>query len=102
MQMYDVASVINNYSGKSRKVLDYSQVMKHMVEEAKKPGFSADSWGQLEDLIDTARFERVGNFKEVMNWQQYIDFLCQWAQHSEWDCSFKRITEQGNTVFLEL
>jgi hypothetical protein len=37
-----------------------------------------------------------------MNWQDYITFLTSWAMGSEWECSFKRITEAGNVVFLEL
>ena len=44
----------------------------------------------------------MGNFKEVMNWQEYVTFLTNWASNSEWECSFKRITEAGNVVFLEL
>jgi len=76
--------------------------MKRMVDEAKEPGFTIDSWGPLAKLIDTENFERVGNFKEVMKWQDYIGFLTGWASSSEWDCSFKRVTHVGNVVFLEL
>ena len=53
-------------------------------------------------LVDTDAFVRVGNFKEVMNWQEYVGFLTNWAASSEWECSFKRVTEAGNVVFLEL
>lgn len=102
LPLRDLDEVIGNYTGLSRKVLDYSDLMKRKVAEAKQPGFGLDSWGELADMIDTARFERIGNFKEVMNWQDYIGFLTNWAMHSEWDCSFKRITEKGNLVFLEL
>lgn len=47
-------------------------------------------------------FERIGNFKEVMNWEQYTDFLTNWATASEWDGLFKRVSEVGGVVFLEL
>ena len=77
-------------------MLDYSALMKRMVDEAKRPGFTVDSWGPLAELIDTENFVRVGNFKEVMNWQDYIAFLTSWAGSSEWDCSFRRVTEAGN------
>ncbi|MFN8033761.1 MAG: hypothetical protein U0Q47_10750 [Mycobacterium sp.] len=100
--MKNLDDVIGDYTGLSRTTLDYTALMKRMVDEAKKPGFGADSWGPLAELIDTENFVRVGNFKEVMNWQDYVNFLTGWAAHSEWDCSFKRITESGNTVFLEL
>jgi hypothetical protein len=86
----------------SQTVLDYSQLMKRLVDEAKQPGFTAESWAPLAELIDTQNFVRVGNFKEVMNWPQYVTFLTNWAMSSEWDSSFKRVTEVGNVVFLEL
>lgn len=100
--MKDVEDVIGEYSGLSRAVLDYSVIMKRMVGEAKQPGFSEESWAPLADLIATDEFVRVGNFKEVMDWQGYVEFLTAWATACEWECSFKRITEVGNVVFLEL
>lgn len=86
----------------SATVLDYSALMKRLVDEAKQPGFTTESWSPLAELIDTANFVRVGNFKEVMNWAEYVSFLTNWATSSEWDSSFKRVTEVGNVVFLEL
>lgn len=100
--MRDVDDIINDYSGLSRKVLDYAVITKGLVDEAKKPGFTVDSWAPLAELIDIETFVRVGNFKEVMNWQEYVNFLTNWASASQWECSFKRITEVGNVVFLEL
>ena len=102
MQLQDVNSVIGRHTGYSRAVLDYSLIVKRVVDSAKQPGFSTASWAPLAELIDTAAFQRVGNFKEVMNWQQYIDFLNNWAPNADWECSFKRITERENLVFLEL
>ena len=98
----DVDDVIQDYTGLARKVLDYSQLMKRMVAEAKQPGFSEDSWAPLLELIEADKFVRVGNFKEVMNWAEYVGFLTGWAASSEWDCSFRRVHENGNTVYLEL
>ena len=100
--MKEVNDVIGNYTGLSRTVLEYSQVMKRLVDGAKQPGFSVESWSPLVELVAIDEFERVGNFKEVMNWQDYVGFLTNWAMSSEWECSFKRITEAGNVVFLEL
>jgi hypothetical protein len=82
--------------------LDYSQITKHLVTAAKRPGFSIDSWSPLAELLDIKAFNRVGPFKDAMNWPDYVNFLTHWAQSSDWDCSFKRITEIGNMVFLEL
>lgn len=86
----------------SQTVLDYSALMKRLVDEAKQPGFTTESWAPLAELIDTENFVRVGNFKEVMDWGEYVSFLTNWATSSEWDSTFKRVTEVGNVVFLEL
>ena len=63
MELRNLDDVIGDYTGLSRKILDYSALMKRMVDEAKQPGFSAESWGPLAELIDTENFVRVGNFK---------------------------------------
>ena len=102
MVLQDISAVINNHTGLSRKVLDYSLIMKNLVDRAKQPGFSAESWSPLAALVAVEEFERVGNFKEVMNWPDYVAFLTGWAMSSEWEGSFKRVTESGNLVFLEL
>lgn len=100
--MQDVNKVVSDYSGRSRIILDYSLLVKQIVDSAGEPGFSTASWAPLAALVDTASFQRVGNFKEVLSWDEYIGFLTQWAPTAQWECSFKRITEQGDLVFLEL
>lgn len=102
MSQQEIDDVIGTHSGRPRAVLEYSQFMKRMVNAAKQSGFTAEAWQGLERLVDTEKFQRIGNFKEVMDWHQYTEFLTAWAASSEWDCSFKRITEHGNVVFLEL
>jgi hypothetical protein len=102
MVLQELDSVIEKYTGLSRQVLNYSQLMKRLIDSSKQPGFSAASWAPLANLVATGEFVRVGNFKEVMNWQEYVGFLTNWAKGSEWECSFKRITEVPNLVFLEL
>ena len=102
MTLQNVEDVIGCYTGASRTVLEYSLVIKRLVGEAKEPGFSVDSWNPLAELVAVDEFERVGPFKDVMNWPDYVDFLTNWASSSEWECSFKRITETADLVFLEL
>jgi len=87
---------------RSDTVLAYSTLMKRLVDEAKQPGFDTGSWAPLAELIDTQNFVRVGNFKEVMNWDEYVAFLTSWATSSDWESTFKRVTEVGDVVFLEL
>ncbi len=100
--LQDIEDVIDGYSGRARTVLEYAVVTKRLADEAKKPGFSVDSWSPLAELVAVNEFERVGPFKEVMKWPEYADFLTNWATSSEWECSFKRITEAAGLVFLEL
>ncbi len=98
----DISEVIDDYAGRSRTVLQYGLTTKRLVDEAKKPGFSSESWAPLAALVATEEFERVGAFKEVMDWPAYVDFLTNWAMSSEWECSLRRITETPDAVFLEL
>lgn len=102
MVLREVGEVVDDYTGHSRRVLEYGLIVKRLVDRAKEPGFSAESWAPLAELVATDEFERVGNFKEVMNWSQYVDFLTNWAASADWECSFKRITEALGVVFLEL
>lgn len=94
--------VIGEATGRSLVVLQYSRVMRDLVKRAKEPEFSTDSWAPLADFVSTEDLVRVGPFKEVMNWTQYTEFLTNWAKSSDWDCSFKRVTETGALAFLEL
>jgi hypothetical protein len=86
----------------SRKVLEFSDVMERTVEAAKEPGFGDAGWDELTGLIDVARFERVGNDKAVMGWPVYRDLLNAWAGTTDYWAQFRRISEVGNVVFLEL
>lgn len=88
--------------GNVRTVLEYSEVMKRLVDQAKQPGFTVESWAPLAAMVDVENFVRVGCFKEVVDWKQYAAILTQWATTSEWECSFKRVTEDAGRVFLEL
>jgi hypothetical protein len=102
MALREVGEVVAGHTGLSRKVLEYSLIMKRLVDRAKQPGFSVESWAPLAELVAVDEFERVGNFKEVMNWHDYVQFLTKWAPSADWECSFKRVTEGRGVVFLEL
>ena len=94
--------IAERHSGNARTVLRYAIITKEIVDSAKATGFSVESWNPLGELIATDEFVRVGNFKEVMGWDDYAAFLTNWAPNAEWDCTFKRLTENGDVVFLEL
>ena len=100
--MTTIEDVIDETTGRSRAVLEYSRTMKTLVERAKEPDFTVESWAPLAELIDTENFVRIGPFKEVMNWAEYAGFLTNWARSSSWDCSYQRLTEAAELVLLEL
>ena len=100
--MSDIDAVVDEYTGLERTVLEYSRVVEKLVTAAKEPGFGVDGWAPLGELVAVDEFVRVGNFKEVMNWQEYTSFLTNWATSAEWGCSFKRISQAADVVFLEL
>ena len=87
----------------SRKVLTYGDVIERTVRAAKEPGFDAETgWAELESLLDVDRFERVGNMMERQTWAEYRELLNKWGGATEFWSEFRRITEAGNLVFLEL
>jgi hypothetical protein len=86
----------------SRRALEYSYVMKGLVEQAKQPGFTAEDWAPLAALVATDVFERIGNFKEKVTWDQYDDLLTTWGKATVWDFTVRRVTEGTNYCVLEL
>ena len=99
MSLQDIAE---QHRGNAATVLQYAITTKRIVDSAKGSGFSVESWNPLRELIATEEFVRVGNFKEVMDWDGYAAFLTNWAPNADWDCTFKRVTEKDGVVFLEL
>lgn len=100
--MTSLREVADDHTGRVRTTLLYAVATKSVVNRAKAPGFSEESWKPLRDLVVPEKFIRVGNFKEVMRWDEYVAFLTSWAPNAEWDCTFKRVTEHDGLVFLEL
>jgi len=88
--------------GLASLVLRYCGTVREIIQGAREPGFSIDSWGPLESLVAVDRFVRIGSFKEEVDWRGYLDLMTAWAPTTQYDFSFKRITEAGRLVFLEL
>jgi hypothetical protein len=86
----------------ARRAIDYSYVMKAILDTAKDPGFTDEAWAPLAALVDTARFERVGNFMEVVSWDQYVPLLSMWAHATDWTYEVHRVTEGEGCALLEL
>lgn len=86
----------------SRRAIEYSYVMKSILDGVKDPGFTDAAWDPLGALVDIARFQRVGNFMEVVDWTQYVPLLSMWARSTEWTFDVRRVTEADGYAVLEL
>jgi hypothetical protein len=83
----------------TQKVMEYQDVMKRLVPTAHRP----QDWAPLAELVVTDEFERVGTFREVHDWPQYVDMLCQWAGSiGTFETTVKKITELPGLVYFEI
>lgn len=96
----------DEYTGLSRKVLQYSEAFTQIVGKTKEPGFSDADWEPLEALVDVDNFEREGVFlgakAELIGWEQYKKYISQYGGATAWEGTLRRITEVPGLVILEL
>lgn len=99
----DIATAAQRYSGNMRTAIEYGMFQKRIMDRAHggAPDYSPDEWLGLAQFV-TDDFERIGNFKEVMTLSDMVGFLQAWSPTAHWEGSFKRVSEYGNVVFLEL
>ena len=98
----EIATAAQRYSGNARRAIDYGLFQKNLMDRSKQAAdYSPDEWLGLKDFV-TDDFQRIGNFKEVMTFQDMVGFLQAWAPTQHWEGSFKRVTEHDNVVWLEL
>lgn len=94
------------FAGLTRKVIAYSERFEALVDTAKTRDLTEADWGHIEELVDTAGFERQGVFlgpqSETLTWPEYKGYVTQFARHTDWDGKLRRVTEQGDLVVLEL
>lgn len=93
------------FTGLTRKVIEYSEAFDALVKKAKQ-GLTEADWAPLETLIDTANFERVGMFLtdtvETIDWQTYKGYITRYGGFADWDGTLRRVTEGEDLVILEL
>ncbi|HVQ97610.1 MAG TPA: hypothetical protein VMS16_02170 [Mycobacterium sp.] len=96
----------DNFTGLSRKVMEYSERFGAIVESIKEPDFSIELWDKLEELVDVDNFVRQGVFltetPETIDWKTYRDYITQYGGATHWEATLRHITEHGNRVILEL
>ena len=99
----DIPTAAAKLSGLSLKAVEYGMCQMRIADRAQNSqDYSEDEWDALDELVVKDEFERVGNFKEVMTLDDMKGFLKKWCLTSNWEGSFKRVTEHDNVVLLEL
>ena len=79
--------------------MQYQDIVRQLVPTVKAP----EDWAPLGSLIATDRFERVGTFLEVQNWQQYTEMLTGWAQSVDsFETTVRRVSELPGLVYFEI
>ncbi len=86
----------------SKLAIQYSLMMRDLVQQAKSPDFTAANWAALAQFVATDEFIRIGNFRERVRWGQYDDLLTAWAKATHWDYTVERITEGDGYAIIEL
>jgi hypothetical protein len=95
-----------NFTGLSRKVLEYTEAFAHVVESLKRPDAPEDIWDPLEQLVDTANFVRQGIFLrpevETIDWATYRGYITKYGGATQWEATLRHLTEGPNRVIQEL
>ena len=87
----------------SALVLDYSRRIRDLVDAVKVgPAEGAAALARLEEMVDTASFERVGTYMECVRWDEYCRLLMDWGRDFNWDCHVRRVSECDGYAMLEL
>ena len=84
-------------SSLSDVVLGFEAVLKRLVKVA------ATDWSPPAPFVAVGEFERVGTWMEVMDWEQYTEFMTRWASSSMgFDTVLRWISGLPSLVYLEL
>jgi hypothetical protein len=79
--------------------MQYQDTVRRLVPTVKTP----EDWAPLASLIAIDRFERVGTFLEVQDWQQYTEMLTGWAHSVDsFETTVRRISELPERVYFEI
>ena len=83
----------------TQKVMQYQDTVRQLVPTVKTP----EDWAPLASLIAVERFQRIGTFLEVQNWQQYAEMLTGWANSVDSvETTVRRVTELSGLVYFEI
>jgi hypothetical protein len=92
-------SAMDEYGPLTRKVMQYQDTVRRLVPTIK----TSKDWAPLASLIAIDRFERIGTFLEVQNWQQHTEMLTGWAHSVDsFETTVRRMSELPALVYFEV
>ena len=79
------------------------RIMKELVDRGvAHSDVTAADWTALDSVVETAGFERIGPFHDIVDWNGYVEILTAWVNQSEgWDPVVRRISEAPDAVFMQ-
>lgn len=90
---------MDEYGPLTRKVMQYQDTVRRLVPTIK----TSKDWAPLASLIAIDRFERIGTFLEVQNWQQHTEMLTGWAHSVDsFETTVRRMSELPALVYFEV
>jgi len=64
---------------------------------------TAEDWAPLTEFVALDKFQRVGVFREIQDWQQYTEMLTRWASGIDsFETSLLRVSELPDLVYYEV
>jgi endonuclease/exonuclease/phosphatase family metal-dependent hydrolase len=94
------------FGGLTANVIAYSEAFRALVEISKQRDLGDEDWAPIEALVDVPTWERTGVFLtpavETIDWPTYKGYVSQFAKHTNWEGTLRRVTESGDVVVLEL
>lgn len=95
----------SEFSGLTRKVLEFGEAFEAVVARA-KDGLTDADWAPIEEYVDVDAFERIGRFlteqTETIDWATYKHYIGQYGGYTQYDATLRRITEGERVVIQEL
>ena len=80
-------------------MLSYTETMKRLVPVVR----AAKDWAPLTEFVALDKFQRVGVFREIQDWQQYTEMLTRWASGIDsFETSLLRVSELPDLVYYEV
>jgi hypothetical protein len=98
MKIATATAAVDEFGPLSQRVIRFGEMMEAAAQATGEP----IDWEAFEEFVATDEFKRVGAYLEVMNWQEYTQFISEWAGKTRFEYTVLRVCEVGQVVFFEI